>query len=797
MVSNRPRMTNVARPAARHAATLARGRVPAALLLAALLLAGPAATAASPPSRQAASPLTLERVFATPDLSGPTLRSPRFSPDGRLVVYLRGADDDMNRFDLWAYDIAQRRHRKLVDARALVPAERALSAEEEARRERLRIASLRGIVDYQFSADSRFLLVPLSGDLYLYDLRAPVDRAVRALTQTDAYETEARFSPRGRWVSFVRDQNLHVLELATGREQAITRDGGGTLSYGVAEFIAQEEMDRNDGHWWSPDETRLAYARVDESTVDEVERFEINADNVQVIRQRYPAAGRPNARVDLFVHDLASGAARAVDARDEYLARVAWFPESDALAVQTHSRDQRTLVLWRVDAASGTAQALVTERSATWVELHDELTFLPRSRQIVWASSRSGQRHLYLIDYRGNDVRALTAGDWAVVGDDRGRAIRGIDEARGRIYFMANRDTPLERHLYSASLRGAGVPAAPLRLTTPGGWHSVAMSRDARRWLDTRSDPDTPPSLTLRSVAGDTAVDLVPNRLDARHPYAPYVDAHVTTEFGTLQAADGQTLHWQMLRPKQLAPGKRHPVVVDTYGGPGVQRVRRAWMGGARAGDGFFRQILAQRGYIVFTLDNRGSGFRGVRFESALHRRMGTVEIEDQVRGVEFLRTLPYVDPARIGIWGWSYGGYVSLLALLRAPEHFAAAVAGAPVTDWRLYDTHYTERYMGTPAENAAGYDEGMAMTHAEALRGRLLLVHGMADDNVLFTHSTAMMKRLQDLNKPFDVMVYPGSKHALIRFPSTGAHAYGSMLRFLDDALRPPGQPIGMTPP
>jgi dipeptidyl-peptidase-4 len=776
-------MTNVPHPAPRPATNFADVLLTAALLWG--LSGGPAA--AQPASAPAAVPLTIERLFATPELSGPTLRSPRFSPDGRLVAYLRAADDDINRFDLWAYDVARRRHRKLVDARELVPAERALSTEEEARRERLRIASLRGIVDYEFSFDSRFLLVPLSGDLYLYDLRGQPGQAVRALTRTEAYETDARLSPRGRWVSFVRDQNLHVIELATGREQAITRDGGGTLSYGVAEFIAQEEMDRNDGHWWSPDEARLAYARVDESTVDVVERFEINADDVRVVRQRYPATGRPNARVELFVHELASGAVRTVEARDEYLARVAWFPESDALAVQTQSRDQRQLVLWRVDAASGAARALVTERSDTWVELHDELSFLRRTRQIVWASSRSGQRHLYLLDYAGRELRALTAGDWGVVGGGRGRAIRGVDEARGRIYFMANRETPLERHLYSASLRGSGDPSNPERLTTRRGWHSITMTRDARRWLETFSDPDTPPALTLRSIADGPAVDLVANRLDASHPYAPYLDTHVSTEFGTLPAADGQTLHWQMLRPKRLEPGRRYPVVVDTYGGPGAQRVMRAWMGGDRAGDGVLRQILAQRGYIVFTLDNRGTGFRGERFGAALHRRMGTVEIEDQVRGVDYLRTLPYVDPARVGIWGWSYGGYVALLALLRAPQHFSVAIAGAPVTDWRLYDTHYTERYMGTPADNAAGYADSMAMTHAAELRGKLLLMHGMADDNVLFTHSTAMIKRLQDLNKPFDVMVYPGSKHAVPRFPSTGPHAYNSILRFLDQTLRP----------
>jgi dipeptidyl-peptidase-4 len=270
-----------------------------------------AAQAAAPP---AGSALTIERMFAAPELSGQALRNPRFSPDGRLVTYLQGAADDKDRLDLWGYDLGRREHRKLVDARSLVPQERRLSAEEEQRRERQRISSLAGIVDFEFSADSRYLLVPLSGDLYLYDLRAPAAHAVRQITRTEAFETDAKFSPRGRYVSFVRDQNLYAIELATGREIAITKDGAGLVSFGVAEFIAQEEMDRSTGYWWSPDESRIAYARVDESTVDEIERFEINADDVRVVRQRYPAAGRPNAKIDLFVQDVASGIARAVEA---------------------------------------------------------------------------------------------------------------------------------------------------------------------------------------------------------------------------------------------------------------------------------------------------------------------------------------------------------------------------------------------------------------------------------------------------------------------------------------------------
>jgi dipeptidyl-peptidase-4 len=376
-----------------------------------------------------------------------------------------------------------------------------------------------------------------------------------------------------------------------------------------------------------------------------------------------------------------------------------------------------------------------------------------------------------------------------VAGDAGERAIEAVDETRGLVYFTANRETPLERHLYSAPLNGSrdvqAVEAAIRKLSQGAGWHSNTLSRDGRLWLDTFSTPTAPPSLTLRDREGRELAVLVANTLDAQHPYAPYLAAHQPTEYGTLQSADGQTLHYQLIKPMNMQPGKRYPVIVDLYGGPGNQRVRKAWPGFPRSNEGFFRQLLAQRGYVVFTLDNRGTSFRGTKFESAIHRRMGTVEVEDQVRGVEFLRTLPYVDAQRVGVFGWSYGGYLSLMCMVRAPDHFTAGVAGAPVTDWHLYDTHYTERYMDTPADNPAGYADGSVMTHARNLRGDLLIMHGMADDNVLFTHSTALFKTLQDERKPFDVMAYPGSKHALMRFAATGPHGYLTVLRFFDRAL------------
>jgi len=722
-----------------------------------------------------AEKLALERLFAAPDLAGPTLRGVKISPDGRLVAYLRARDDDKDRFDLWAFDVRQARHRQLVDSRTLAGADRALSAEEEARRERQRTSAFSGIVEYSFAPDSRHLLIPLNGDLYVYDLgRKPAD-AVRRLTSTEAYETDARFSPRSNFVSFVRDQNLHVIELATGKERAVTREGGGTVSFGMAEFIAQEEMDRDTGYWWSPDERHIALARVDEALVAEVERIEIQATGAAVVRQRYPATGARNARVNLFVADLAADSRLELDLgtdTDIYLPRVDWFPDSRGIAVQRQSRDQKTLELMRFDALSGRGRVLLTERNEHWVPLHRELTFLRNSPQFIWASSRDGFQHLYLYGNDGNLVRQLTSGEYMVVGESPEPAIRAVDERARRVYFIANRPSPAERQMFWVSL---DAPGGPRQVSTGPGWHSVAMSRDASVWVDTFSDANTPRSATLRTTGGKVLAKLLANDLDSTHPYARYLDEHVRAEFGTIAAADGQAMHYKLLKPRDLIAGKRYPVLVDVYGGPGAQRVSNAW-------GSLFHQYLVQHGYVVFLLDNRGSGMRGVRFETALGSSLGNVEVQDQVKGVEFLRGLPFVDAKRIGIFGWSYGGYMTLLCLMQAPDSFAAGVAGAPVTDWALYDTHYTERYLSTPQANAGGYRQSNVLEYADRLKRPLLLVHGMADDNVLFAHSTALMKKLQDLQKPFDLMTYPGAKHGLIRQNVTGWHAHANLVRFFD---------------
>jgi dipeptidyl-peptidase-4 len=312
------------------------------------------------------------------------------------------------------------------------------------------------------------------------------------------------------------------------------------------------------------------------------------------------------------------------------------------------------------------------------------------------------------------------------------------------------------------------------------GVHGIAMSSDARFYIDNFSSNAQPPQVSLHAVDGSLIAWLLENRLDAQHPDAPYLAENAVPETGTLTAADGQTLYYQLFKPLHFDPSKRYPAIIDVYGGPGVQRVLNNWLGGS------FTQILTRAGYVVFMLDNRGTAFRGTAFQAPIHRKMGEVEVADQVQGARWLASQNFVDPQRMGVWGWSYGGYMTLNLMFKAPDVFRAGVAGAPVTDFALYDTHYTERYLDRPQNNAAGYEASSVLPYAKNLKGSLLVMHGMADDNVLFLNSTKLFRKLQDLNKPFDVMVYPGAKHGLMR-QNDGRHGYKMIRRFFDENLEP----------
>ncbi len=724
--------------------------------------------------------LTIERLEASPGLDGPAARGVSIAPDGSRVTYLKGRDSDRYQLDLWEYHIADGQERLLADSLTLTGEPETLDEVEKARRERQRIF-FRGIIEYDFAPDGGSLLFPLGGDLYYL----PLGATPRRLTSSAATETDARVSPGGRYVSFVRNQNLFLIDLDTGKERALTHEGGETVSFGVAEFVAQEEMYRFTGYWWSDDERYIAFTRVDEAPVTLVDRYEIGADGgVVTIPQRYPFAGEANAEVQLFVLELSTGRLREVpwsDQVDDYLVRVQFAPGGE-LSFQRQSRDQQRLELVFVDLENMEQEVVLTETSDTWVNLHSDLHFFADGRRFLWTSQRDGYRHLYLYDRDADALRQLTSGTWSLAETGRGGgAVRALVEERDEVWFLAHKTSPLEKGLYRLDLQDNGGPE---QMTVPGGWHDASVASTGSFFIDNGQSPERPPYTAIMDRDGALMSFIVENPLDDDHPYAPYLDAHLPSEFGTLPGADGTPLYYELIRPADFDASGRFPVVVYTYGGPGGARVQRDWSAD-------LNQLLAREGFVVFTVDNRGTGRRGTDFDDPIYRAMGSVEVDDQVAGVRWLAQQPGIDASRIGIYGGSYGGYMTLLALFKAPQVFAAGAALSPVVDWKLYDTHYTERYMGDPAVGDA-YWQSSPIAWVDGLQSPLLLVHGMADDNVFFSHSVQLMAALQGASQPFELMTYPGKRHR-ITGEKERVHLYAMLLDFFQRHLGMPADTSG----
>ncbi len=731
-----------------------------------------------------AEPLTIERIFAGGSLDGPSPRALKISPDGKRVSLLRAKATDQNRFDLWAYDIGKKQLALLVDADTIEPAEtETVSPEEQSRRERARTAGFSGIVDYHWSTDGNQLLFPLGEHLYLYTLDVEKARALRTL-DTGGAVIDPRISPKGGYVSFVRAQNLWVVDLASGQRRQLTRDGGGTVHNGEAEFVAQEEMDRSQGYWWAPDDSAIAFERYDQARVPLVKRAEVYADRTDVIEQHYPAAGDPNVDVQLGLITPLGGEARWIDLGDDkdiYLARVNWLPDSKQLSYQIQPRSQQKLELRLVDTATLQQRSLLIETRTTWIELNNDLRFLGNGDAFVWGSDRSGFHHLYVYGIDGKLRTAISGGEWNI---DR---LLAIDEAQGAVYIESNRDFMADRQVYRLALDGSTFND-PQRISQGDGTHKAEFAADARFYVDTYSNPTLPPQVSVHGNDGERIDWIERNPYDDSHPYARHRDKAAVVEFGTLLAGDGQVLQYRLLKPHVFDPSRRYPVFNFFYGGPGVQRVVRAWAdpGTAHAAQQVhFAHWLTQQGYVVFTLDNRGMARRGRVFSDVLHGQLGNPEVEDQLAGVRWLKQQTWVDGNRIGVFGWSYGGYLTTMLLAKASSEIAGGVAVAPVTDWTLYDTHYTERYLGLPKANHAGYIRSAPFAWLDGMTSPLLLVHGMADDNVLFTNSTKLMTELQERGIAFDLMTYPGGKHGLSA-PTMRVHVYRLISSWFDRTIR-----------
>ncbi|WP_343643032.1 alpha/beta fold hydrolase [Roseateles sp.] len=747
-------------------------RLTSRLLALAAACAPALSTAAAP-----VVPLSLERVFGDPPLQGRVVRQAEISPDGAWVSYLRPSESDSDQLELWAQPAAGGAPRKLVSAAEVLGGRsQQLTEAERMALERKRI-SQGGITGYQWCGPSgKALLFPLSGDLYLVRLTDQGPKAQRLTQDEQVPEQDPNCSPDGSRVAYVKGGELWVQPLDGGAPgRALTKGATETRFWGLAEFIAAEELGRQRGYWWSPDGKQLLALNVDESDVPVKTRAQIFADRTTMTQQRYPGAGDNNARVTAWTLQVADGRATPLplppDA--EYIARAGWFGDGTPW-LQTLTRDQHTLALTEYANGTGPGRTVIDERDPAWVEVHDdllEIDGLQLSGQpaLLWSSEASGRRQLELVDRRTGERRPLTNEPEPV-------AHRVCSDGKTVVYAAA-RDRGRSRELFAVDMNGQ---SRVLDGAQPRQWRDARGDGDCAQLLVTRGAWGEPPALSLQPVkAGAAPVALpgdAPDPLLARIVPGPQVV--------DITAADGRTpLNALYFAPLDGKPGP-HPVIAMAYGGPGTSTTNWNWNR-----DTVLIAYWQRRGYGVFTLDTRGMQNRDRAFTRAHWHAFGEVDVDDLFAAVRQLpKQVAGVDAKRIGFFGWSYGGFLAERAMLDADTPLAAAVAVAPPTDWTLYDTAYTERYLGLPQDGKGGqtapYRQANLIERARLLSKPLLIVHGTADDNVLFEHTLRMTEALQDASRPFELMIYPGKAHG-IAGRSARLHLYRTIDAFFARTL------------
>ncbi|HLK49615.1 MAG TPA: S9 family peptidase [Bryobacteraceae bacterium] len=612
--------------------------------------------------------------------------------------------------------------------------------------------------------DGKSLLYSGRGDLFLIHVESGTwDQ----LTKTPEAEIDPEVSPDGNQVAFRRGSDLYTLDLATRKEKRLTTSGTPTLINGGLDWVYPEEIGLSRAFWWSPDSKSLAYLQFDVSREPIFPHEDLLKPRALFEPQRYPQAGENNADVRFGVVPAGGGSTRWFDLGDTrhtyLLARAGWMPGSKSVYAVRTNRVQNRLEALALDIESGAAATIFRESDPYWINLKGDLKFLKDGR-FLWMSERDGYRHIYLYSNDGKQVKQLTKGNWEV------NAIEAVDENTGRLFYTSSEPTHLERHLYSVPLRGG----APHRISKEAGMHSILMAPAGAYYLDRFSNLGTPPITMLREGDGqDIAVYREPDRkLTEEYEF-------LRPEIVQFQGDDGTPLYGRLIKPAGFQAGRKYPVVVMVYGGPDVALpVRNAWLGVS------LEQVLAQRGYVVWQAENRGGSGRGHAFETAIYHKLGSAELADQVAGVKHLLSLGFADSQRVGVRGWSYGGFMTINALLNAPTVFHAGFAGAPVTSWLNYDTIYTERYMGLPNENPDGYSSTALPPRAANLQGKLLVAHNFEDDNVLFQNTLQMANALETAGKQFEMMIYPQKTHAV-----TGALAHqldDLTVEFFDRSLK-----------
>jgi len=685
--------------------------------------------------------LTVERIYSMPSLSGRLARGLTWTPDGKQLSYFetKGAGKEA-KTELWAMNAASGERRLLVAAdklESILPADSSKPTQATG-------LGRRAPAQYQWAPDGAAILFQGPTALAWLDLKSQV---ARTLVSGKAALADPKISPDGKFVSFVRNHNLWLVNLADGKERAITQGGTEEIRKGELDWVYPEELEIKTAYWWSPDSSAIAYLEMDERRVSQYPLVDFSSPRGEAELERYPVAGGANPVVRVLVVFVQGGEPRAMDIgaeTDIYIPRVNWLNDSKHIAIQHLNREQNTLDLLIADAATGKTRTALSEQDPNWVNVSDDLYFFKDGKRFLWSSERTGYRHLYLYNLDGKLLAQLTKGEWEVT------SLNAVEESKGVVYFTATEKSPLERHLYRVGVDGSGFT----RITKEEGTHDGVLAPNAATFYDTHSNTAAPPRQDLYRTDGSRIAVINENQV------AELADYHLSpVEFLTVKSRDGVLLNASIIKPPNFDAQRKYPVLVSTYGGPHAQVVRNAWGGSSF----LWHELMAQKGYIIFLLDNRGSAGRGHVFETPLHLRLGAQELSDQRDGVQYLKSLPYVDASRIGIWGWSYGGHMTLHAMFEAGDDFKAGFAGGPVTDWRYYDSIYTERYLGLPQKNEKGYRDSSPVKYAAQLKGKLLIAHGTGDDNVHFANTLTVINEFIEAGTYVEVLAFPGRGHGV----------------------------------
>lgn len=635
-----------------------------------------------------------------------------------------------------------------------------------------------GLQGYELSADEKKLFMKTNveqiwrrstrEDYYVYDITA---KTLNKLTSTKGKQQFAELSPKGDRAAFVRDNNLFWIDLVSGTETQITDDGEyNKIINGAADWVYEEEFSFAKAWFWSPDGNKIAFYKFDEERVKEFFMTEWGTLYPGLTRFKYPKAGEENAIVSIHVYDLETGQTTSMDIgeeEDQYIPRLNWTNNSNTLAIRRMNRLQNQQDLLFANVSTGETKVIMTEESEGWLDVHDDLIFLKNGRQFLYTSEKDGYNHVYLYDMDGNELNQVTKGEWEVTD------VVGFNERRHTLYFVSTEVSPLQRHLYQIRVDGKRKK----QLSKGDGWHNINMSRDYKYYIDTYSNYNKPTVVTLhRSNA------KVQRTIEDNSELAARLDEYSfgTKEYMTFEV-NGVSLNGYMIKPYHFDESKKYPVLMYVYGGPGSQTVTSRFESGQRP---MWHQFLADQGYIIVSVDNRGTGARGRDFEQQVYLKLGQYETADQVEVARQLADMPYVDEERIGIWGWSYGGYMSSLGITVGNDVFSTAIAVAPVTYWGFYDTIYTERFMRTPQTNPDGYRDGSPLYKTDQLKGNYLIVHGTGDDNVHFQNAVEMIDALINSNVQFESMYYPNRNHGIFG-GNTRQHLYHLMTSFIQENL------------